>query len=67
MMSMYQWLAQMADRLEQAGVNKAEIAIAISEHQDKRLCEEIQANSSVWVQTAHHSEFMGWRIIVKGK
>ena len=67
MTSMYQWLARMADMLEQAGFGKAEIAIVISESQDRKFCEEIQANSSVWAQTAHHSEFMGWRVIVKGK
>lgn len=67
MMSMYQWLACLADKLEQAGINKADIAIAISESQDRKLREEVQANSNVWVQTAHHSEYQGWRIIVKGK
>lgn len=66
MMSMYMWLAQVADKLEQAGIQRDEVAIAISEYQEKKLREELAANGSVVVQSLHHCEFMGWRVIVKG-
>ena len=66
MMSMYMWLAQIADRLEQAGIQKDEVAIAITSLQERELRKELAANGSIVVQSLHHSEFMGWRIIVKG-
>lgn len=65
--SMYMYLARMADRLEQAAFDRADVALAITELQEKHLLQEIEANSNVRVHTAHHSEFMGWRIIVKGR
>lgn len=66
-MSMIEWLARAADRLEQAGFDQSEVAIVISERQEMDAKEELRALGNFWVQTMHHSEFMGWRIIVRGQ
>lgn len=66
-MSMFEWLTRMISILENAGLSPAEVAIAISPLQERVLLEELFKNSGVHVQTCHHSEYAGWRIIVKGK
>lgn len=66
-MSMLNWLASAADRLERAGFDKSEVAIVISERQEMDLKEELMELCNVWCQSAHNAEFHGWRIIVRGR
>lgn len=65
-MSMVEWCARAADRLEQAGFDKSETAIVISDPQEMDLKKELFALTNIWVQSLHHAEFHGWRIIVRG-
>jgi hypothetical protein len=64
-MSMMEWLAQAADRLEQAGFEPNEVAIVISVRQEMDAKEELRLLGNIWAPSLHHSEFRGWRIIVR--
>lgn len=65
--SVISWIARVADRLQVAGFNSSEVVIAISKYQEDVLREEFLAMNSVYIQSFHHTEFMGWRVIVKGE
>lgn len=66
-MSMMEWLALAADRLEQAGFDQSEVAIVISERQEMDAKEELRLLGNVWALSLHHSEYMGWHVIVRGR
>jgi hypothetical protein len=67
MFSMFEYLARLIDQMDNAGITSDQVAIAITENQERKLLEEVRASCGVHGQTAHHAEYMGWRIIVKGK
>ena len=66
-MSMLMWLARKIDQLETAGLTRDEVAIAITEYQERALKKELSALVFYVPYSAHHSEYHGWRIIVKGE
>lgn len=69
-MSMLMWLARKIDQLETAGLAPDEVAIAITDYQEKALLEELEQLeqlTSIRAYSAHHAEYHGWRIIVKGR
>ena len=57
----------MVDKLEDAQFDPSELAIAITSEMEEKLKLELQATCNLYVQSVHHAEFLGWRIIVKGK
>lgn len=66
-MSMLMWLARKIDQLETAGLTRDEVAIAISDYQERKLKEELSALTLYIPYSVHHSEYYGWRLIVKGR
>jgi hypothetical protein len=65
-MSVISWLACKIDQLETAGLMRDEVAIALTEYQERKLKEELQALTFYVPCSVHHSEYYGWRLIVKG-
>jgi hypothetical protein len=65
--SVTEWIARTADRLQEAGLDPSEVVIAISESQENTLRDEVRLSTGLYFQSFHHSEFMGWRVIVKGR
>ncbi len=67
MMSMIEYLERMVNKLEEADFTPDQVVIAISPVQERHLIDNLREHLHIHVQTAHHSEYKGWRIIVKGE
>ena len=67
MLSMYEHLLQKINRLDLSGFKPEEVAVIISEHEEKKLLEEVQINTYMKAESAHNALFNGWRLIVEGK
>jgi hypothetical protein len=62
-----EYLYNLIARLLEAKISAGEVALAISEVEERRILEDISINAQLLPLTLHHAEYMGYRIIVKGR
>lgn len=66
MPNIIEYLDGLCVRLEAAGIEKDEACIALTSGQEQALLDHFGALVGLRHLTAHHAEYEGWRIIVKG-